>query len=550
MLGLAGVPARADVGSRVAVPASVLACDATCQSGFVSEHNRVRTRVNNHLMPAPVGFQPVAVPPLAAVSWDATIASGSQTWANGCTFAHSSGTGLGENLFASAGSVPTPASAVANWESESTAYTYAVIGDPVNNGDDVGHYTQLVWANTGLIGCGITHCTTNTPFPGFPEWDLVVCRYSPPGNFTGQFPYVAGVVCATNANCNDNNPCTDDVCNSPGTPAASCSHAGNTAACDDGNACTGPDVCATPAGCGTTQNFDGVVAPALPAGWTSTQTGTGNLWTTVNGSSDTAPNSVFGFDGAVVADELLVSPPIVISSAGATLSFKNRWSFEDATDCYDAGVLELKVGAGAFTDIMAAGGSFVSGGYTGTVSSGFGNPISGRLAWCNVSAGYPAYVTTTVNLPAAAAGQTIQLRWRIGTDTTQGATGQNIDSLVVNDVCTVACTGGPALGAPPETQNVLVAANKTTYSWSPVASATRYDVVRGSTAAFPVGPGAGDEVCFDNLAGPSLVDATAPSVGAGFWYLSRGENSCANGTYGTRAVNGTPGAARVTTTCP
>ena len=193
-----------------------------------------------------------------------------------------------------------------------------------------------------------------------------------------------------------------------------------------------------------------------------------------------------------MALKLLTGSPIAISSPSATLSFRNRWSFENATDCFDAGVLEIKIAAGAFTDIVAAGGSFVSGGYTGTVSTGFSNPIGGRSAWCSVSAGYPAYVTTTVNLPAAAAGQSIQLRWRIGTDTTQPATGQNIDSIVINDNCPAACTPGPSIGAPAETHNVLVAADKTTYSWSPVASATRYDVVRGSTAAFPVGPGSSD----------------------------------------------------------
>ena len=75
------------------------------------------------------------------------------------------------------------------WEDESTLYTYATIGDPVNNFSAVGHYTQLVWANTTQVGCGVTQCTTNSPFGGG-TWNYVVCRYSPPGNFTGQFPYV------------------------------------------------------------------------------------------------------------------------------------------------------------------------------------------------------------------------------------------------------------------------------------------------------------------------------------------------------------------------
>ncbi len=41
------------------------------------------------------------------------------------------------------------------------------------------------------------------------------------------------------ADCNDNNPCTDDFC----SPMAGCSHQANTAPCDDGNLCTLADQC-------------------------------------------------------------------------------------------------------------------------------------------------------------------------------------------------------------------------------------------------------------------------------------------------------------------
>jgi uncharacterized repeat protein (TIGR01451 family) len=56
-----------------------------------------------------------------------------------------------------------------------------------------------------------------------------------------------GCVAGTPLNCNDNNPCTDDSCN----PASGCVHANNTAACDDGSACTTGDVCSGGACVGT-----------------------------------------------------------------------------------------------------------------------------------------------------------------------------------------------------------------------------------------------------------------------------------------------------------
>ena len=120
----------------------------------------------------------------------------------------------------------------------------------------------------------------------------------------------------------------------------------------------------------------------------------------------------------------------------------------------------------------------------------------------------------------------------------------------MGDVCSGGTCAGTPTPAPPETQSVIVAADKATFSWSAASDATQYDVVRGSTGAFPVGPGGGDEVCFDNLVGPTLVDATMPAPDKGFWYLSRGENACGSGTYGFQGLHGAPGASRVTTTCP
>ncbi len=377
----------------------------------------------------------------------------------------------------------------------------------------------------------------------------------------------SGDVCAggscrgTTIVCNDGNSCTTDSCD----PSTGCVFTSNTNPCDDGNPCTSGDVC----GPRFAESFDATPAPALPAGWASSVVGSGGVWVTHNASSESAPNSAFGMDSDAVGDEVLDSPPILISSAAATLTFRNRWSFDDPDNCFDAGVLEIKVGAGSYADILAAGGSFVTGGYTGTVSPDYQNPLGNRSAWCSTSPGYPAYLTTTLNLPAAAAGQTIRLRWRLGSDTSGATVGQDVDSIVIADPVNT-CQGGPAISCsdgdpctddscnpttgcvhtviatPSEVQNLSVASDKSTYGWSAVANAAFYDVVRGSTGAFPVGPGGGDESCFDNLAGTTLTDATVPAPGSGFWYLSRGENSCGIGTFGTHSN----GSQRTTTTCP
>jgi hypothetical protein len=103
------------------------------------------------------------------------------------------------------------------------------------------------------------------------------------------------------------------------------------------------------------------------------------------------------------------------------------------------------------------------------------------------------------------------------------------------------------VGPPDEVTGDTFLSDKQTYTWSAAATATLYDVLRGSLSALPVGPGGGDEICFDNVAGTSTVDATNPAAGSGRFYLVRGQNSCAApGTYGV-ASNLTP---RVSTTCP
>jgi hypothetical protein len=64
---------------------------------------------------------------------------------------------------------------------------------------------------------------------------------------------------------------------------------------------------------GFTQNFDGVVAPALPAGWTATTTvGALPPWVTSATTPDTAPNDAFVTDITTVSNSELVTPTIAI----------------------------------------------------------------------------------------------------------------------------------------------------------------------------------------------------------------------------------------------
>jgi hypothetical protein len=187
------------------------------------------------------------------------------------------------------------------------------------------------------------------------------------------------------------------------------------------------------------ENFDGVVAPALPAGWTTAATGAEVPWVTSAITPVSAPNAAFAPDSSNVGNTELVTPSFAAGASGARLTFKNLYHMQNLSDGM---VLEISSNGGSFADIIGTGGSFVSGGYTGQIFPFFLSPIGGRNAWTGRSGGtaaVPAYITTVVNLPPAANGQNVQLKWRVATDnglSQPGASGARIDDITIaNLVC-------------------------------------------------------------------------------------------------------------------
>ncbi|HXI71628.1 MAG TPA: protease pro-enzyme activation domain-containing protein, partial [Verrucomicrobiae bacterium] len=188
-------------------------------------------------------------------------------------------------------------------------------------------------------------------------------------------------------------------------------------------------------GFGLSQKFDGVTAPNLPVGWaTATVSGTAANWVVSAALSDTAPNSAFIADAAAAGQNALVSPAIPISGTNAQLAFSHNYNLEFAGNggnrtYYDGGVLEIQIGGGSFTDILTAGGSFITGGYNRAITTSSDNPLGGRSAWAGSSGGWKS---VTVKLPASAAGQNIRLRWNCATD--NGNSGGNVIGWYVDTV--------------------------------------------------------------------------------------------------------------------
>ncbi len=198
------------------------------------------------------------------------------------------------------------------------------------------------------------------------------------------------------------------------------------------------------------ENFDGVTAPALPAGWTSANSGSAALWVTNTAASDTAPNSAFSAGTTTPGDSKLLSPSIAVPNAPAVgghpnvqLSFRNNYNTESG---FDGGVLEISINGGAFQDVIAAGGSFESGGYNGAIGN-TDSVLTGRQAWTGNSAGF---ITTVLNLPPSAFGQNVQLQWHTAYDTGTSPTGGGIrvDTISISTVAYICCGGACVLSCP------------------------------------------------------------------------------------------------------
>jgi hypothetical protein len=186
------------------------------------------------------------------------------------------------------------------------------------------------------------------------------------------------------------------------------------------------------------ENFDGVVPPALPPDWLATNAqGPPPLWVTSDSgvpmpAADTFPNAAFTDDPAVVSDKRLDSTQLsFFEGTSVRLTFRHNFNLEasdqDPNLGYDGGVLELSTdGGNTFQDILAVGGSFVMGGYNRTISSDRGSPIAGRQAWSGNSSGF---ITTVLDVPAFQ--KLIRLRWRMASDSSGSNEGWRVDSVYI-----------------------------------------------------------------------------------------------------------------------
>ena len=126
---------------------------------------------------------------VAPLSWDPALAIDAAKWAKYLAatgkFEHAPEDGRqpeGENLWAGTKGYYSAEAMVDGWVREKRYYKPGRFPDNSTTGKaaDVGHYTQLMWRETGRVGCAVA--------TGVQE-DVLVCRYSDAGNYTGETPF-------------------------------------------------------------------------------------------------------------------------------------------------------------------------------------------------------------------------------------------------------------------------------------------------------------------------------------------------------------------------
>jgi hypothetical protein len=180
------------------------------------------------------------------------------------------------------------------------------------------------------------------------------------------------------------------------------------------------------------ENFDELTAliPALPPGWVNDHSGAGRGWSTVLSDAFTQPVATFANDEITVSDSSLETPAFNVVANGQ-LRFLHSFKLEVRDDVtgYDGVVLEISIAGGPFADLVEAGGSFIGGGYDHTISDQYENPLANRQAWSGDSSGYHE---VAANLPAAANGHSVRMRWRLGTDHSDRAQGYWLDDIRID----------------------------------------------------------------------------------------------------------------------
>ncbi|CAG4992959.1 unnamed protein product [Parnassius apollo] len=163
---------------------------------FVDGHNFRRLQLAKEEVPG----QPAASD-MKLMVWDSELATKAAKWASRKQFSHNPDRNIGSGRFKTGENIywysTTDSkhkididSSLKSWFDEYQHYTYGPLSMSDFDGSSqyqIGHYTQMAWADTTHLGCAISQY-----WQGNTKEFLIVCNYGPSGNYIGDTPYKIG----------------------------------------------------------------------------------------------------------------------------------------------------------------------------------------------------------------------------------------------------------------------------------------------------------------------------------------------------------------------
>jgi len=184
---------------------------------ILAKHNELRRKVAKGEQKEPK--QQPSASNMKKLIWNEELATIAQRWADQCDFSHDKKrttldrTYVGQNAYLGTSSQKDNLESIMNkmdvpvqaWYDEVVTFSY----DPTNINPfkfdyNAGHYTAVVWAETGEVGCGQVVYQEG-------DWykNIVVCNYARGGNMVGSAMYREGEPCS---DCSTGYQCQDSLC--------------------------------------------------------------------------------------------------------------------------------------------------------------------------------------------------------------------------------------------------------------------------------------------------------------------------------------------------
>merc|ERR1712227_1131541 len=191
----------------------------SAKQAILDKHNELRRRVAKGEETGGINAPQPGATNMKKMFWNTELEAIAQRWSDQCTFGHDSernkldGTSVGQNAYWGASTQQVSEADVQAGVNKATQAWYDEVTNPgfdsthinpyqFNSG--TGHYTQVVWADSEELGCGLVY------YKGDQYYEtLVVCNYAKAGNFLGSAMYETGTACS---NCPSGYTCDDGLC--------------------------------------------------------------------------------------------------------------------------------------------------------------------------------------------------------------------------------------------------------------------------------------------------------------------------------------------------